>query len=129
MFSNYSLVLFKKNEILYSSKYPGLRPIIDCIDKHRFAHEDCTLYDKVIGLAAAKLIVYSQIISRVKTQIISKQARKFLENNNIIVRCETEVENILTKDKTKICPMELKAQNFEDNKQFFLELKNLFLIS
>jgi len=37
------------------------------------------LHDKVIGLAAARLIVYSGVIAEIVTRVASLPAKKFLE--------------------------------------------------
>lgn len=124
-FKKYSLVLTKDDKIVYSSDKSGLRPIIECINNFKLKDKDCVLYDKVIGLAAARIIVYSDIISSVYTPIISKSANSLLIKSNIGVNAQKIVENILNKDKTDVCPMELRAETIEDNKDFFLDIKRL----
>lgn len=123
-FTKYSSVLIKDNQIIYSSDKSGLRPLLDCIKKYQSQFQNCTLYDKVVGLAAARLIVYSKMISLVITQVSSKSAQELLVKNNIKIKTQNIVENILTKDKSFICPMELKAQIIDDNNLFFLQIKN-----
>ncbi|MDD5177812.1 MAG: DUF1893 domain-containing protein [Candidatus Nanoarchaeia archaeon] len=117
-FKIYSLVLIKENNVIFSSKESGLKPLVECITKTK-NQKDCLLYDKVIGLAAAKLIVYSKIVSRVKTPLASIPAKEFLEKNKITLEAEDIIENILDKTKTRICPMEEKSK--------VLSPENLFL--
>lgn len=125
-FSKYSLVLFKDSKIVLSSTESGLRPLIECVKKYKGEIKDCTLYDKVIGLAAAKLVVYSKVVSLVITQTCSRLAKEFLEENNIGLKAENIVDNILTEDRSAICPMELKAMSIDGVEDFFLEIEDLF---
>jgi hypothetical protein len=64
-FTKYSLALIQGNKIIYSSQSNGLKPLWDCLENYRQTKDSFILYDKVIGLAAAKLIVYSKIISEI----------------------------------------------------------------
>ena len=121
-FNKYSLALIKDDEILFSSESSGLRPLIECVKEFKDKAKDCVLHDKVIGLAAARLIVYSEMINEVFTDIASKPAVELLEKKNIKLNAESIVDNILTKDKNDICPMEKKATEIENNKLFFSEI-------
>lgn len=125
-FTKYSLALIKDNNIVFSSDKSGLRPLIECVNECKSKFRDCILHDKVVGLAAARLIVYSDMISLVITDVASKPAEELLNKNNIIIKAQKIVDNILTKDKSSICPMELKAQLKDDNHEFFLEINNMF---
>lgn len=121
-FKKYSLVLIKDNEIIYSSNKSGLKPLIGCVKKYGSKFKGCILYDRVIGLAAARLIVYSKIISKVISQVSSKTAKELLKKNGIELITKNIVNNILTKNKQSICPMEVKAMEIKNNKSFFLRI-------
>lgn len=125
-FNEYSLALIKDDKIVFSSDKSGLRPLLECINKFRLKISDCILHDKFVGLAAARLIVYSKIIFSVNTNTISKPAKKLLEEKNIIINANNVVENILTKEGSDICSMEKKALSISSNEDFFLELNKLF---
>lgn len=124
-FENYSLALVKDDKIIFKSTRSGLRPLVECINKFYSKVNACILHDRVIGLAAAKLIVYSNIISKVRSEVCSEYSGHYLLNNEIDIITDKIVKNILTKDKLSICPMELKAKNMEDNKLFYLQLKKM----
>ncbi len=125
-FTKYSLALIKDNNIVFSSDKSGLRPLIECVKKYKSKFKDCTLHDKVVGLASARFIVYSNMISLVITDVASKPAEELLNKNNIILKSNKIVNNILNKDKSAICPMEIKAQGIDNNKDFFLEINDIF---
>jgi hypothetical protein len=126
-FTKYSLALYKDSKLIFSSKGTGIRPLVDCIMKLKKESpniKDCILHDKVIGLAAARLIVYSKMISEVHAGTISKDAAVMLEKEYIEVEAEKGVENILSRDRSGPCPMEELARKVPDNKLFFLELED-----
>ena len=123
-FKEYSLALIKDNCIIYSSKKKGLRPLVDCINENK-SMKKCILHDKIIGLAAARLIIYSKMIYLVITHTISRSAEELLLKKDIKVDSQKKIKNILNKDKTSICPMELKALNIKENELFFSEINNL----
>ena len=120
-FSRYSLALLKDGKIIFSSDKKGLRPLVECVDKYKL--KGCILHDKVIGLAAARLIVYSGMIHSVLAGIVSKKARDLLEENHIGVTADMVVEKILDQKRKDTCPMERKAEEMTDNQEFFLDLK------
>lgn len=120
-FSENSLVLVCTGKVLFQSSLSGLRPLVECVKQYS-NYKNCTLYDRVIGLAAARIIVHTGIISRIVTPLASGQAKKLLGQNNIEINAEKTVERILNKDKNGTCPMELKAMKAEGNEEFFLSL-------
>ena len=83
------------------------------------------LHDKVIRLAAARLIVCRKIIGRVITTVASIPAKSFLENNGISITAFNVVANIMTKDKSAICPGEVIALNTEAADDFSLKIKEM----
>lgn len=119
-FTKYSLALIKDNKIIFSSKESGLKPLIECIKKYKSKFKDCILHDKIIGLAAARLILYSAMINLIFAEVASKPAKELLEKNSIRVDAQKIVDNILNKNKTGICPMELKAIKTKDNELFLI---------
>jgi len=126
-FNKYSLVLItEEKNIIFTSKKTGLRPLFEVIKKYKGNITNCLLYDKIIGLAAARLVSYSGFITSVYTPLCSKDARDFLIANNIPIQSEKIVEKILNKDKTQSCPMEEKARLVKDNEDFFNYLSLLF---
>jgi hypothetical protein len=125
-FNDYNLALIKEGKIIFQSDKKGLRPIIETVRDFKNKIDDCVLYDKVVGLAAARMIVYGGFITEVYTKIISKPAFELLTHININVKYENITPNILMKDKRGICPMEKKAMEITDNSKFFNETLERF---
>ena len=121
-FTKYSLALVQGDKIIFSSQANGLKPLWECLEKYRESKSTFILFDKVIGLAAAKLIVYAGIISQIQTLLVSQPAKKFLEENGIPIKAKNTVENILTKDRQAICPGEIIALNSETPDDFHAKI-------
>jgi len=108
-FTKYSLALIENDTIIYSSDEHGLRPLWECLKKYCQSKKTFILFDKLIGLAAAKLIVYSRIIESIQTPLVSHPAKIFLEENSFPIKARQTVDNILTNDRQAICPGEIIA--------------------
>jgi hypothetical protein len=125
-YAKFSLVLEIQGNLVFSSDKQGIRPLLECVKQHRGTITGANLYDKVIGLAAAKIIIYSGMISEVETPLASKKAIALLKKNNIIINAKVVVDSILNKEKKDTCPMEKKALTYKDNEEFWNSLMALF---
>ena len=63
------------------------------------------VFDKIVGLAAAKLLVYGNV-AEVLTPTISRDAKKYLQKNEVKLNFKKEVKNILNCHGNDLCPME-----------------------
>ena len=123
-FTKYSLMLVKDGKEVFSSDYSGLRPLMMCVDECKQLR-NCTLYDKVIGVAAARIIIFSGIISEVIAGVASERAIDLLKEKKIKIHPILTVKNIMRQDGADICPREKKALNMT-NKDFFEEMKKIY---
>lgn len=132
-FKKYSLAMLKDGKMVFSSKKEGIMPLVECVrecfdgySENKCDYKDCILHDKVVGLAAARLIIFSGRIKTVCTDLCSKPAKELLEKNKIELQSKKIVDRILNKDKSGMCMMEMKAMEIKDNSIFFSELSRLF---
>jgi hypothetical protein len=116
-FTRYTLALLESDKVIYSTEGIGLRPLWDALQKYR-DKKGLILHDKVMGLAAARLIVYSGVIAEVFTMVVSIPAQQFLEDHGIRLTAFDVAANILTKDKSAICPGEVIALNTREPDAF-----------
>lgn len=123
-FSQYTLALFDGGIMVCSSQDKGLRPLFDCLEQHK-DKTGLILHDRVIGLAAAKLIVYSGIIAEVITRVVSTPAKKFLDDNGIVIRASHVAANIMTKDGSAVCPGEVIALDSVAPDDFVVRIKTM----
>lgn len=81
------------------------------------------LHDKVVGLAAARLIVHSGMIAQILTMVVSRPAKMFLENAGIVLCALDITDNILTKDQSAVCPGEVIALGTSDPEAFIQKIR------
>ncbi len=128
-FQDYSLAMFCGGSRVFTSGEPGLRPLAEWLEIYRGKYQGCLLHDKVVGLAAAKLIVYSGLISEVVTGVASAPARSFLLAQGVSVHAARGVDNILARDGKAICPGEVIALETEDRDEFLMSIFRMVKIN
>ena len=72
--------------------------------------EGCTIFDRTVGLAAAKL--HCELEPRsVYAHVMSREAQEFFRSNGIEYHTVQTVETIIANDRT--CPLEVLARRHE----------------
>lgn len=104
-----AFALMKEEKILYKSKKPRLLPLLFCLKKYKKQMRGAMVYDKVIGRAAALLLVYGGV-KKVLTPLISRGALQVLARGGAEVEYEKIVKNILNIKGDDLCPMEKLSQ-------------------
>ena len=87
--------------------------------------ENTVLADKVIGKAAALLIIFGNI-KVVYANVMSDCAKKILEENNVEVEYNRIVPYIMNRDGTDKCPMEKLIENIDDPTEAFQTFSDFF---
>lgn len=88
----------------------GIKPLYELLTEEGLRLKDGALADKVMGKAAALLILHAGIKSAY-AKVISKPAYELLVDNNVLVTYDVIVEHILNRAQTGFCPMELLTSN------------------
>lgn len=83
----------------------GIMPIYENIKNKKDYFEGASVADRVIGRAAAILLIYGGI-KDLYTDLISDKAIEILEETGVSLTYGSKVDDILNKDKTGPCPME-----------------------
>jgi hypothetical protein len=123
-YKKYSLAaLDSKRKVFFISSEQFLKPLFLCIKEFMGKKRQCILYDRAIGLAAAKLIAYSGMFSEANCAVASEDALAFLKKRGINASAEKVVPAILNRDKTAQCPMELLAEKAKSSRAFYLEME------
>ncbi len=125
-FSRYSLALFKDGKLIHSSDHSHVRPIFECVKQFKGKLEGCELHDKVIGLAAARLIVFGSFIDKIKTLVVSEPAKRLLDEAGILIEAKQLAPHILNNEGKGICPMEKRALAIKSNAKFYNELESIY---
>ena len=98
---------------------PGIGPLLRLYLEHPSCLEGAEVFDKVIGKAAAAILVLGKA-KCLKAHLLSEQAIPLLKEAGIAYEAEIIAPNILNHAKTDLCPMEKSAQ-FESEAGKILE--------
>jgi len=115
----FNCVVIKGNK-RYVSNQRGIKPLLDFLDNGLI--EESFVSDKIIGKAAALLLVYGKA-KKVHGITMSKEADKILTNNNIEHSYDILAEKIMNRQNTDLCPMELAVIDISDCKHAYLAIK------
>ena len=119
-----SLVVVKKGKVVFETKKQGVSGFLRAIEKMHQKLFNASVADKIVGVAAAMLCVYSEV-SSVFALTVSEGGIKVLEENNIECLYENKVSNILNRDKTDVCPFEKTALSSETPEEAYVKLNSL----
>ena len=117
-FEKYTLALYSQGHILFESNESRLKPLVEMVQIYQGQHTDCVLHDKIVGLASAKIIVASGMVSELHAGVMSHDARDFLRPTEINFTHQDIVEYIKNNEKTGPCPMEIKAREIAEPDDF-----------
>lgn len=106
----------------YESYEKGINPIILRIEENDLFFLDAIVYDKIIGKAAAMLLIRSGI-KEVHAITMSKAAKKVLDYYEVKNTCEELVDKIINRKGTDICPMEKAVAKTNDLLEAYEVLK------
>jgi len=103
--NNANLVIVKDGKLLFETRTTGIRGLLNAIDEIGDELKGSTAADKIVGEAAAQILVYSKV-DRVFAVTLSQCGRDILTRNNIDYSYESLVPHILNLSKTDLCPFE-----------------------
>lgn len=117
--SGSSLQVYKKGKLIFSSSKKGVRPHLDAIEKlGKDTLKESVMVDKIIGRAAALLILYVQA-SESYAIVISKGAKQLFEKSTIRHKYKIETDHIKTKNGVIYCPFEQMVQGIDEPEQAY----------
>ncbi len=121
----YSCIVLKDGEVKQTAMGKGILPLLRIHIDHLEDLEGSIVGDKVIGKAAAMILLCSKVRG-VYAKMISKDALKRLEVENIKVGYKTLVEEIRNASDTDCCPMEKLMRGVENAEEGVAKLKQFF---
>ena len=113
--------VFKHDELVFSSKMDRILPLLDYIDHYASHLSGVTMFDRVVGNAAALLSVKAHC-SVVYSPLGSQLAVETLDKYDIGYHITRTIPYILKKDISGMCPME-KLSIDKDPDSFYLAIK------
>jgi len=102
---NLSLVIVKKDKVLFKSSSSGIRGLLQAIENLNDELHKSSVADRVIGRAAALLLVYFHA-KEAYGATVSKEGLRVLKESNIPLEHENIVSRILDREGKDICPFE-----------------------
>ena len=120
---NHTIVIMKKNASVITSDDRGVSPLIKLLKEDKLQLQDSIIADKVIGKAAAMLMIYGGV-KEVYTPIISLPAIKIFNINNVKINYDKEVDRIINKKGDGLCPMETLCLDIDNPEEAFEVISN-----
>ena len=122
--STNSTIVVIGGENIYTSKERGVKPLLHLLTEKKGFLKGASVADKVIGKAAALLMVLGEI-KEVHTLIISEPAIKVFENHNIPCFYDKKVDRIVNRTGDGLCPMETLCLDVDDPQEAFDRITSL----
>lgn len=117
-----TFVAIRQDGSIYRSEKKGIAPVMELLAQDPEQLVGATVADKVIGRAAALLLMRAGI-AVLHARLISTHAREALKGGDIILTYETEVAYIINRTRTGMCPMEESVLDVTDVEQAYAMLK------
>lgn len=117
-------LLVHNNDSLSIHANRGVRDLLELLSAEPERLRGAIVADKIIGKAAAALMATGGV-QEVHTNVICTPARELLEQEGIKVFAREEVEKILNKDKTHMCPIDSQLEGIETVEECVRVLKNM----
>jgi len=111
--SGLSLMVYNGDSIIFQSSSKGIRPHLEAITALGTHLKGALIVDKIVGRAAALLILYSGA-AEVHADVISRGGRELLEHAGVTLTYVEETEHIKTVDGRIYCPFEAMVQGIDD---------------
>jgi hypothetical protein len=118
-----SLVITKNGKTIFKTQKQGLTGFLEAIEKLGKNLVTASVADKIVGVAASMLCVYTRVAS-VFALTISEEGSKVLEGNNIVYRFKEAVPNILNRNKNDVCPFEKLAMRSNNPEEAYVKLRS-----
>lgn len=118
---NHTLVIYKNNASVITSNDRGVNSLIKLIEEDKSQLSGSLIADKVIGKAAALLMIYAGV-KEIYAPIISKPALQTLLKHNVKIYYDKEVERIINRKGDGLCPMETLCLDIEKPDEAYLLL-------
>ncbi|HUV54826.1 MAG TPA: DUF1893 domain-containing protein [Candidatus Krumholzibacteriaceae bacterium] len=108
-----SLMIYKDGRLIFQSASKGIRPHLEAIEDHGEALRGTLMVDKIVGRAAALLILYSEA-AEVHAQVLSRPGKQVLDQHGLTTTYEELVDHIKMRDGSIYCPFERMVQDVSD---------------
>ena len=115
---NHTIVIYKSDASVIVSNDRGVAPLLKLLNEDASQLRGSIVVDKVIGKAAALLMVYAGI-KEVYTPVISEPAVEVFNNHKVKVAYDKIVDRIINRKGDGLCPMETLCLDIDDPQEAF----------
>lgn len=119
--SDNSLMIYAGDELIFQSRSRGIRPHLEAIDELGEKLHGSIMVDKIVGRAAALLILYSRA-SEAYTVILSGPGKNVLDDHGFDYGYIELVSHIKQKDGRIFCPFERMVQGISDPEEAYVAI-------
>lgn len=120
--TNLNLVIVKKERVVFETEAHGIGGFLLAIERLGKKMVGSAVADRIVGRAAALLCAYGEVAS-VFAVTTSEDGIQILRENNIPYEYEKLVSNILSYDRTDICPFEKLTTDLKNPEEAYAKLK------
>ncbi len=124
LLSSASTIAVVSDGEVFTSQERGVKPLLFLLKEKKEFLKGASVADKVIGKAAALLMVLGEI-KEVHTLIISEPAIKVFEKHNIPCFYDKKVTRIVNRTGDGLCPMETLCLDVENPQEAFDRITSL----
>lgn len=124
LLSSASTIAVVSDGEVFTSQERGVKPLLFLLKEKKGFLKGASVADKVIGKAAALLMVLGEI-KEVHTLIISEPAIKVFEKYNIPCFYDKKVDRIINRTGDGLCPMETLCLDVENPQEAFDRITSL----
>ena len=118
---NHTIVIYKSDASVVVSDDRGVAPLMKLLNEDKEQLRDSMIADKVIGKAAALLMVYGKV-KEIFTPTISVPAIEVFKNHNVKITYDKIVERIINRKGDGLCPMETLCLNTDNPEEAFFKV-------
>ena len=126
--SGMSLMIYRDSELIFQSMSKGIRPHLEAIKKHDNDLIGTVMVDKIVGRAAALLILYSKP-KKAYAALVSQPGKQVLTEHGLDIAFRDETDHIKMEDGRIYCPFERMVQDISDPEKAYQaiveKMKNL----
>lgn len=118
---NHTIVIYKNDASVFVSDDRGVVPLMKLLQEDKSQLIDSIVVDKVIGKAAALLMVFAGV-KEVFTPTISSPAVEVFKNHDIKITFDSEVDRIINRKGDDLCPMETLCLDIDNPEEAFFRI-------
>uniref|UniRef100_A0A7C4GIW1 DUF1893 domain-containing protein n=1 Tax=candidate division WOR-3 bacterium TaxID=2052148 RepID=A0A7C4GIW1_UNCW3 len=117
-----SLLLLQADATVFKSRAPGVRPLLELVDRFPEGTAGATAVDRLVGGCAARVFVLLRV-GRVVADVMSEPGRRVLEQNNTPHSFRRLIAQVRNRDNTDVCPFEKLSEQHPDPVQLIQAIR------